>query len=243
VRGGPVKTLILSLLLLPLIAIADEAPKAEAPKAEAQKEKQVAKESFWLEKKGPSTNVELFVPDVADWDGGAYEVARFTQGKTGTELKLPYGRALEVKVPKGVIIKHTKYVDLIALDSKGTRRALVFERLSPPGPAEYVFVALDKKGSLIEMARVSGQIARITDYDHDGSNDILMKGGIAEPGAYAPYLVFRQAQTTGTQKFELDEQLSKRWSAENHYEWHGSKYREDIVVDEHGKEKEVPAKN
>jgi hypothetical protein len=83
-------------------------------------------------------------------------------------------------------------------------------------------------------------VTAIKDYNRDDLLDILKEGGRGEPievnnFSYDPYLVYSQINNKDSTEFKIDESLSRDWSLENKFEWHGPKYGEKTRVDKNGK--------
>ncbi|MGZ3790115.1 MAG: hypothetical protein ACXVLQ_16385 [Bacteriovorax sp.] len=105
---------------------------------------------------------------------------------------------------------------------------------------EFVLLKMSGNNKPKEVFHQSIEVASIKDYNGDGLLDILKTGGRGEPVAnnnfsYDPYLVYLQIANSNSTEFKIDENLSKSWSLENKFEWHGSKYEEKIRVDKNGK--------
>jgi hypothetical protein len=102
------------------------------------------------------------------------------------------------------------------------------------------FLALDSNGIPTVIFQSSYNVSEVIDYDQDGLKDILVKGGSGEPFSnevfsYDPYLILKQKNSRGVITFSIDEEMSKKWSKDNHYEWHGKNYDEKIKVNKDGK--------
>ncbi len=103
---------------------------------------------------------------------------------------------------------------------------------SSPG---YVSVlALNDKGYPEFVFREMLNVSKLIDYDGDGHLDILVRGGVGEPWgggqSYDPYLVYTQKFIDGHIKFEINNDLSRKWSTANQYPWAGSRYSEKYLV-------------
>src|SRR5712692_11583884 len=103
---------------------------------------------------------------------------------------------------------------------------------SSPG---YVSVlALNDKGYPEFVFREMLNVSKLNDYDGDGHLDILVRGGVGEPWgggqSYDPYLVYTQKFIDGHIKFEINNDLSRKWGTANQYPWAGSRYSEKYLV-------------
>tara|TARA_B100000749_G_scaffold122825_1_gene93787 strand:- start:27289 stop:27993 length:705 start_codon:yes stop_codon:yes gene_type:complete len=125
----------------------------------------------------------------------------------------------------------SKYFALVGLNSSGDKAFYFREE-----PSNYVF-----KTTLLKVSPEEAKVhfskeidGYFEDYNKDGLTDIVKIGGRGEPQSggtsYDPYLVYKQTNADKID-FEIDEDLSKKLSRENNYEWHGPKYDESVVVD------------
>jgi hypothetical protein len=188
-----------------------------------------------------SYGIKLEVPK--DWtDPGDYTKATITfDGKTLFSLKdLQASSLVNVgEFPSGTK-SMGKYLKVFpaGVKSKSQFILALSNWIGGSGDDELILVSLKENTAKLSF-RESTKIAAIKDFDGDGYFDLLKTGGRGEPTAennysYDPFLVYLQVQSGNKIKFKLDEALSKKWSEENNFHWHGMKYDEKIRVDKSG---------
>lgn len=184
---------------------------------------------------------ELEVPKPWDQQGAYTTLTLSENGKKIFSLKnLHAGKISSVGSFPEATESYGEYLKMIPLDSKATVRGLVLANwVGGAQQDQFIIIVMDDKGVPYTALRKSLYISTLKDYDDDGKIDILVHGGSGEPVgeglfSYDPYLVYKQKNKANKVTFEIDEGLSKKWSQENHYEWHGSKYSEKILVNEKG---------
>ena len=135
--------------------------------------------------------------------------------------------------------KMGELLKMIPLDKKHKVWALALsDWIGGSSDNNFILLAKDDSSDIYQAFKESITIAKIADYNGDGKLDVLKQGGRGEPSygfSYDPYLVYKQTLKNGRIVFEIDDQLSQKWSAENHFEWHGNHYDERLNVDKDGK--------
>jgi hypothetical protein len=188
--------------------------------------------------------VKLELP--AGWNGDPGDFTRMTistKGKPdfvlGDKEGLQGQSIREVRIlPKGTT-KLGKFLQMIPSAAKGSTKFLGFDQWRGGSNNDLLYlIGLNNSGEIYIAFQSPIQSTEIRDFDGDGKFDIINKGGLGEPTGefnfYDPYLVYRQIESDGAITFKKDEELSKKWSAANKFEWHGLNYSSDIRVDLHG---------
>lgn len=178
---------------------------------------------------GAVYTVEFYgTPEFCKYDA----ISILRQDQRVFELKNLCGREIPRKGTQ--VLSSRNFSQIVKLGSKETDVYLrIFEE-----PANNLFkttlISLSSKPS---VAATIGEQGKFEDFDQDGLVDFLKPGGEGEPTgktrSYDPYLVYRQ--TKENVSFVFDEKLSRRYSEQNKFEWHGPKYDEAIQVDKNGK--------
>ncbi len=129
-----------------------------------------------------------------------------------------------------------KTVSVIKLSTKeDTEYLLLYEEPAMYSYASWI-VGINQQGKAEQIYSGPAR-GKLEDYDQDGLLDFLKSGGHGEPtsdenGSYDPYLVYKQKRDTKSIEFEIDEELSKKFSQLNGYAWHGKMYNEQITVNQ-----------
>lgn len=155
-------------------------------------------------------------------------------GKKVLSLEKRCGR--EVKQHGPSVVADGKWVKIVKLGPSPADVYLCFSE----EPSNYVYRTTLVTTGDKPLVAFSGEITgNFRDFNGDGLFDLLKDGGHGEPTgkslSYDPYLVFVQKKAGDKTDFKLNEDLSKKFSAENNFEWHGPKYDESIQVDGRGK--------
>ena len=178
--------------------------------------------------------------------GKAYELI-FDSGEfcSFTQITIKRGKKIlktlknlcggQIKSGKGVLLEGKTYALPVKMGPTTSDEYLYITQISTGDFDKATFISLQGQPKIAFTAPVDGDF---TDENGDGLLDILKPGGKGEPhgggSSYSPYLVYVQKKTKSGLSFTLDEKLSQKYSKENNFEWHGSKYSEKLVVDEHG---------
>ncbi|MGZ3694401.1 MAG: hypothetical protein ACXWQO_09470 [Bdellovibrionota bacterium] len=190
-------------------------------------------------------SVRLELP--SNWYGDPGDFTRLIISEKGkTLLNLGDNNSVQAEAIKSVVSlpkgakKLGKFLTVIPSAPKGGESLLGFDEwMGGSSSNQLNLIGKNSAGDVSLVFQAILQKGEIRDYDGDGKFDILSRGGMGEPtgksASYDPFLVYRQMEKDGVITFKKDEELSKKWSAENTFEWHGIKYDSDLRVDEHGK--------
>lgn len=190
---------------------------------------------------GKDFSVKIYLPE--DWnDPGHFSELNIFKGQLRVfTLKAMSGEKISQSVDKFPAGTKSlgEYMKVVPLTKDHQEKALFLSNwVGGSDDNEIIILGIDHKSNVYLSFKESVHLAKIADFDGDGKYDLLKKGGRGEPSrgrSYDPYLVYKQVVRDGVIAFVLDEELSKKWSAQNQFEWHGPEYNEKLDVDEHGK--------
>lgn len=141
--------------------------------------------------------------------------------------------------PESAQILGENFAYLMPSGTKSKLQLLVYQNWTGgSSPDSLIFVDINSKKPKIIMNQ-SHYFSEIRDYNSDGLFDLLVEGGNGEPSSsnrfsYSPYLVYQQSVKNNKISFKLNTELSKKWSEENNFQWHGPEYDSKIVVNHKG---------
>jgi hypothetical protein len=191
----------------------------------------------------PNTNYQIMLELPAGWDDpGFFTRLTITDGvKTAVALKDLQGTSLEdVKSFPAATLNLGKHVRIFPASKDAKDRFLILSNwVGGSDWDQLILLHVSEQGKISRVFQKSMLATTIKDYDGDGFFDLLEEGGKGEPTSdnnfsYDPYLVYQQVNKGKLREFRINEKLSRKWSEENRYYWHGSKYNEKLRVDKSG---------
>ncbi len=196
----------------------------------------------WAAPKGELLETEKFKSGKISYEAQFFGPAEFCdydhivlkKGKKDIlTLKKKCGR--ETKEKGRHVLGGGKWIQVLKLGPAVTDIYLYILEESSSYNFKTTLIQFQKNPSVIYSGPISG---RFEDRNKDKLLDLVKAGGHGEPtgpsSAYDPYLVYVQVKKGKKLNFTLDEELSKEFSTQNNYEWHGAKYDENLQVDDHG---------